>query len=105
MSSNIYISSSYTSVYLVDSRQGPRKTFLLPSVSTIPGLFLTFKDYYGNAFRSTITLSTTGVDTIENLVSSYTLSNNYGSISILNDGITNWSILDITTGFSTIRFL
>ncbi len=102
--SNIYISSPQTSVYLVDT-SNTSKTFLLPSVSTVPGLFLSFKDYFGTSSNSTITLSTTGVDTIENVVNYYTFSNTYGSISILNDGIKNWSILDFPTSRSFIPFL
>jgi hypothetical protein len=96
LASTIFISSPQTSVYLVNTTHP--KVFILPAVSTVPGLFLTFKDFYGSASNYTTTLSTSGIDKIENIVNYYTFSNNYGAINLLNDGISNWSILDISQG-------
>lgn len=94
--STIYISSPQTSVYLVNTTNP--KVFILPAVSTVPGLFLTFKDIFGNATSNVITLSTIGIDRIENTQNFYNFSNSFGTINLLNDGLSNWSILDISQG-------
>lgn len=101
--STIFISSPQTSVYLVNTTNP--KVFILPAVSTVPGLFLTFKDILGAASNSTITLSTTGIDKIENVQNFYNFSNSYGTITLLNDGRSNWSILDLTSRSNFFSFL
>lgn len=71
------------------------KTFTLPVVSTNAGRMIIFKDMFGNAANSTIRLSTIGLDRIERSnVSSMALSNAYGAWTFMNDGITNWFLMD-----------
>jgi hypothetical protein len=74
------------------------KIIYLPSISTIqPGKFFCIKDINGNAFRSSIYISTTGVDTIEYLFrpsSLYALlSTNNGAVVLMPDTMTNWAVL------------
>lgn len=71
------------------------KTFTLPVVSTNAGRMIIFKDMFGNAANSTIRLSTIGLDRIERSnVSSMALSNAFGAWTFLNDGLTNWFLMD-----------
>lgn len=71
------------------------KTFTLPVVSTNAGRMIIFKDMFGNAANSTLRLSTIGLDRIERSnVSSMALSNSYGAWTFLNDGLTNWFLMD-----------
>ncbi len=71
------------------------KTFTLPVVSTNAGRMIIFKDMFGNAANSTIRLSTIGLDRIERSnVSSIALSNAFGAWTFLNDGFTNWFLMD-----------
>lgn len=74
------------------------KIIYLPAISTIqPGKFFCIKDANGNAFRSSIFISTTGLDTIEYNPRPSTLyallSTNYGAVVLMPDTRTNWAVL------------
>lgn len=74
------------------------KIIYLPAISTInPGKLVTIKDLNGNAFNSSIFISTTGVDTIEYRFrpsSLYALlSTNFGAVTLIPDTRTNWAVI------------
>lgn len=74
------------------------KIVYLPSISTMnPGKMYYIKDICGNAGRSSIYLSTTGLDTFENKFRPSTLyalmSTNFQSVLLASDGALNWMIL------------
>lgn len=71
------------------------KTLTLPVVSTNPGRLLILKDFLGSASTNPIYLSTTGLDRIERTnISSMVLRNSYGAWTFMNDGFTNWFLLN-----------
>jgi len=70
----------------------------LPAVSTVgAGKFFYIKDICGNAAKSTIYISTQGLDKIEWSFPQSTLygymSTNFGSVLLAPDGGTNWMVL------------
>jgi hypothetical protein len=74
------------------------KIVYLPAISTIgAGKLYYIKDICGNAGRSSIYLSTTGLDTFENQARTSTLyalmSTNFQSVLLASDGALNWMIL------------
>jgi hypothetical protein len=74
------------------------KIIYLPAASTIgAGRLFYIKDICGNAARSSIYISTTGMDRIENRFRPSTLyalmSTNYGSVLMAPDGALNWYFL------------
>lgn len=74
------------------------KIIYLPAASTIgAGRLFYIKDICGNAATSSIYISTTGMDRIENRYNPSTLyapmSTNYGSILMAPDGYLNWYFL------------
>lgn len=74
------------------------KIVYLPSVSTIgPGKFFYIKDICGNAAKSTIYISTIGLDKIDQSFPPSTLygflSTNFASVLMAPDGGTNWMVL------------
>lgn len=86
-----------TNLILVDTRI-IRKTFILPSVSSNPGRILVIKDYYGTAAQSTITLVAQGTDLIDDYNTSYTFTNNYGTITFISDGLASWRMIGFYSG-------
>jgi hypothetical protein len=71
------------------------KTFTLPVVSTNPGRMIILKDHLGYAGSNNIYLSTQGLDRIERSnISSMVLSNAFGAWTFMNDGFTNWFLMD-----------
>jgi hypothetical protein len=80
---------STLSVYAVNTAV-PSTLLTLPPVSTQQGSIYIIKDMAGNAFTNRIVLSTTGVDGL----STTTLSTNYGTWFLMNDGIKSWFFLD-----------
>lgn len=81
-------------VLAVDTRTLP-KVVLLPTVSTNAGRFLVFKDYYGTAANSSITVSTTGTDLIDDFNWTVRLTSSFMTMSFLADGLRSWR----TTGW------
>jgi len=74
------------------------KIIYLPAASTVgAGRLFYIKDICGNAARSSIYISTVGMDRIENRFQPSTLyalmSTNYGSILMAPDGALNWYFL------------
>lgn len=84
----------------VDTRLVP-KVLYLPTVSTNAGRFLYFKDYYGTASTCTFTVSTTGLDLIDDYSNRYSFSNAFGTISLLSDGLLSWRTMGLYDGRST----
>jgi len=89
------------SFILVDTRTGPNKVLFLPTASTIQGRYLSIKDYYGNANSSTLTISTTGLDRIDQSGSSYTLASSFGTVMLLSDGLRSWNMMGLYEGSDT----
>ena len=89
------------SFLLVDTRTGPNKVLFLPTASTIQGRYLSIKDYYGNATASTLTISTTGLDRIDQRGIRYTLASSFGSVMLLSDGLRSWNMLGLYEGGDT----
>ena len=89
------------SFLLVDTRTGPNKVLFLPTASTIQGRYLSIKDYYGNAKNSTITISTTGLDRIDQRGIYYTLGSSFGSVMLLSDGLRSWNLMGLYEGGDT----
>lgn len=84
----------------VDTRTIP-KVLYLPTVSTNAGRYLSFKDYYGTSSNSSITVSTTGTDLLDDYNSLYTLSNAFGTMSFVADGVRSWRMLTLYNGALT----
>ena len=72
--------SSFTMVTMLDTRPSPI-TISMPRTNDIPNRVITFKDIYGNAPLSTITLVTQGGDVFENGLFSTILSNAYDTVT------------------------
>lgn len=89
------------SFVLVDTRTGPNKVLFLPTASTIQGRYLSIKDYYGNATASTLTISTTGLDRIDQRGIRYTLASSFGSVMLLSDGLRSWNMMGLYEGGDT----
>ena len=78
------------------------KIIYLPVISTIQlGKIYCIKDINGNAGRSSIYLSTTGMDTFDygfRPSTAYALiSTNYASVTLIPDSIINWSVVQYYT--------
>lgn len=87
-----------TTTSLLVNTWNTSKIVYLPAVSTIgPGKFFYIKDICGNAAKSTIYISTVGLDKIEWSFPPSTLygylSTNFGSVLLAPDGGTNWMVL------------
>jgi hypothetical protein len=78
-----------------------RKVLYLPTVSTNAGRFLMFKDYYGTASNSTFTLSTLGLDLLDDYNWRYTFSNAFGSMQLVSDGFRSWRTVGLYNGALT----
>ena len=89
------------SFLLVDTRTGPNKVLFLPTASTFQGRYLSIKDYYGNATNSSLTISTTGLDRIDQRGIRYTLASSFGSVMLLSDGLRSWNMLGLYEGGDT----
>ena len=98
--SNINIPTAQSFI-LVDTRTGPNKVLFLPTASTIQGRYLSIKDYYGNATKSTLTISTTGLDRIDQRGINYTLCSSFGSVMLLSDGLRSWNMMGLYEGADT----
>jgi len=86
-----------TTTLLVNTWTTPKVVFL-PAASTIgAGKLIFIKDICGNAGKSTIFISTKGLDQIEQSFPPSTLygflSTNFGSVLLAPDGGTNWMVL------------
>lgn len=96
MATPVFPPSQATNI-LVNTRPNPKIVYL-PAASTIgAGKLLFVKDICGNAGNSSIFLSTTGLDTFENLFRPSTLyalmSTNFQAMLLASDGQLNWMIL------------
>jgi hypothetical protein len=79
------------------------KTLTLPVVSTNPGRMLIIKDAYGKSAASSIVLSTVGADRFElSSCSTFALSYNYGSWTLLNDAVNIWYLSEFYKNTLTI---
>jgi len=59
------------------------------------------KDYYGTASNSSITVSTTGTDLLDDINSRYTFTNAFGSMNFLADGVRSWRMTGLYNGLYT----
>jgi len=89
------------SFILVDTRTGPNKVLFLPAASTIQGRYLSIKDYFGGATNSSMTISTTGLDRIDQRAIRYTLASSFGSVMLLSDGARSWNMMGLYEGADT----
>jgi hypothetical protein len=67
-------------------------------VQANPGRILVFKDYYGSAKQSTLTLTTQGSDLIDDYNISYAFSNAYGTLTLISDGFSSWRLMGFYPG-------
>jgi hypothetical protein len=86
--------SSSSGFVIVDSRSNSG-TITLPSASTLVGRSLIFKDGFNSFGTSTLTLSTTGIDTFDNLTSSFTVGETNGFVNLVA-GSNKWHIVSGT---------
>lgn len=85
-----YTVASGVDVVMVSSSSGC--TITLPAVSSAGTRYITILDRGGTASASTpITIATNGSDTIVG-ESSFTLSDAYNSVRLVNDGVSGWFI-------------
>jgi hypothetical protein len=84
----------------VDTRR-VQKVLYLPTVSTNLGRYLHIKDFYGTSSNSTITISTTGTDLLDDVNSRFTFSNSFGSLSVVSDGLRSWRLINVYDGSLT----
>jgi hypothetical protein len=82
---------SNATVIAVDSRTIPKVVYL-PTVSTNQGRLLILKDYYGVANNSTITVSTTGTDLIDDINWTAAMRSSFMTMSLLSDGLRSWRL-------------
>jgi hypothetical protein len=97
-----------TTNILVNTRSNPKIVYL-PAASTIgSGRLLFIKDICGNAANSSIFVSTTGLDTLDNRFRPSTLyalmSTNFQSILLASDGSLNWMFLQNYNTNSIARY-
>ena len=79
------------------------KTLTLPVVSTNAGRMLVIKDTFGKSGASTIVLSTVGTDRFEmSSCSTFALSHNYGSWTLLNDAVNTWYLSEFYRNTLTV---
>ena len=89
--------SSYTTVTMLDSRPSPI-TISMPKTTDIANRIITFKDLYGSASNSTITLVTRSGDTFEDGTFSTIISNAYQTINFYAGQPGKWLNIDGGSG-------
>jgi len=92
---------SFATLIPVDTRTTNRKVLFLPTASTNQGRILIVKDYYGTFTTSTLTISTSGTDLLDDYNWSVTLASSFMSMSFLSDGIRSWRLLSQYNGALT----
>ena len=85
-----YTAQSTDALIALNSSTLSAKSITIPSAS-VSGKSYTIKDEYGNAGAYNITIAPTS-GTIDNS-SSFVISQNYGSITLIADGSTNWMVV------------
>ncbi len=93
------------SIVAVNNLAGPNKVLFLPAASTVPGRFITIKDYYGNSGSSSFTVSTTSNNRIDRFNSSIVISTSFQCLTLLSDGISNWATVANENGPIPLTFL
>ena len=91
--------SSFTTVTMLDSRPSPI-TISMPKTTDIVNRIITFKDLYGSASNSTITLVTRSGDTFEDGTFSTIISNAYQTINFYAGQPGKWLNIDGGSGGS-----
>ena len=86
--------SEYSRVYLCTATSSSAVSVSLPQISAVdfPNLVINIKDAGQNAGTNNITVTPGGSDLIDG-ASSYTLNVDSESITLVNDGVTNWYII------------
>jgi len=87
-----YLLNTNTEVVEIDSRY-KSGTVTLPRCSHILKRILTFKDIYGAAYNSTITIETQGDDLFENGSQTYQINVNFGSVTLYVGSSNTWNVL------------
>lgn len=91
VAANVTIGNADTFVYLIIDTTAAR-TITLPLASGVSaGRLYILKDSDGDSETYNITINTQGSDTIDG-ASSQTLSSNYGSWTVVGDGVSSWYI-------------
>lgn len=91
VSTNLTISSSDTFVYLLVDTTAARAITLPAAADVDAGRFYIVKDVTGSALTYNITVNRAGSDLIDG-ATSFVMNSNYGSIWIVSDGTSAWSI-------------
>jgi hypothetical protein len=91
VSSDLTISPSEDFVYLITTTTAEREITLPLANSVAAGRIYIIKDSSGLSNTNNITLSTQGSDTIDGETSQI-LNSNYGSWTVITDGIDSWYI-------------
>ena len=94
---------SHGTVFAVDARPIPKVVYL-PTVSTNPGRLVICKDYYGAARSSTITISTTGTDLLEDINWATFMRIPFMTMSFLSDGLRSWRVTGLYNSNLTSNF-
>ena len=97
-----------TTTHLLVNTWNTSKIVYLPAASTIgAGKFFYIKDICGNAYNSSIYISTIGLDQIDQSIPPSTfygyLSTNFTSLLLAPDGRTNWMVLQNYTMNGVVR--
>jgi hypothetical protein len=91
VSSNLTIGPSDTFVYLIVDTTADREITLPLANAVTAGRIYIIKDSSGQSNTNNITVSAAGSDTLDG-ESSQILNSNYGSWTLVTDGVSNWYI-------------
>lgn len=91
VTSDLIISSSDTFVYLIVDTSASRNITLPAASALSPGRIYIVKDSTGQSNTNNITVAAAGADTIDGSASQV-LDSNYGSWTIVTDGVDSWYI-------------
>jgi hypothetical protein len=104
MSCNINVPPD-RSIVAVNTLTTSNKVIVLPAASTVPGRFITIKDYYGNSGSSSFMISTSGTNRIDRYNSSIVISTSFQCLTLISDGLSNWATVANETGPIPLTFL
>lgn len=94
LAANLVIASTDTyTQYLINTASA--RTITLPGASAVgAGRYYIFTDASGSGRTNNITINRAGSDTIEG-ATSYTIAENYGTITLVSDGTSKWSVIGV----------
>lgn len=91
VSSDLVIGPADTFVYLIVNTSASRNITLPSAASVSAGRIYIVKDSSGLSNTNNITITASGADTVDGQ-STQTLNTNYGSLTLVTDGSSNWYI-------------